>query len=174
MIRQTLAFLCLTAMTATAAETTNFSGTWQFSPSKSKNVGMMSQMAMTQTIDQSNAALDVTTHTTFQGKDDESKTHYDLTGKASTNESPMGGPAETVSRWEAGKLLTTWTSESATTMGSPPMREIGSVCRFRFALGSSSPMARLRENAITQGVPTKDTTKPNMKKTTARIIQQRV
>lgn len=122
MIRQTLAFLCLTAIMATAAETTNFSGTWQFSPSKSKNVGMMSQMAMTQTIDQSNAALDVTTHTAFQGKDDESKTHYDLTGKASTNESPMGGPAETVSKWEAGKLVTTWTSESAVAGGPKVVR----------------------------------------------------
>lgn len=122
MIRHTLAFLCLTAMMATAAETTNFSGTWQFSPSKSKNVGMMSQMAMTQTIDQSNAALDVTTHTTFQGKDDDSKTHYDLTGKASNNESPMGGPAETVSKWEAGKLVTTWTSESAVAGGPKVVR----------------------------------------------------
>lgn len=122
MIRQTLALLCLTAMMATAAETTNFSGTWQFSPGKSKNVGMMSQMAMTETIDQSNAAFDVTTHTTFQGKDDESKTHYDLTGNASTNQSPMGGPAETVSKWEAGKLVTTWTSESAVAGGPKVVR----------------------------------------------------
>ena len=122
MIRQTLAFLCLTAMMASTAETTNFSGTWQFSPSTSKNVGMMSQMAMTQTIAQSSVALDVTTHTTFQGKDDESKTHYDLTGKASTNESPMGGPAQTVSKWDAGKLVTTWTSESAVAGGPKVIR----------------------------------------------------
>lgn len=122
MIRQTLAFLCLTAMMAAAVETTNFSGTWQFNPSKSKNVGMMSQMAMTQNIDQSNAALDVTTHTNFQGKEDESKTHYDLTGKISINESPMGGPAETISKWDGGKLVTTWTSESAVAGGPKVIR----------------------------------------------------
>jgi hypothetical protein len=122
MIRQTLAFLCLAAVTTVAAETTNFSGSWQFNPSKSKNVGMMSQMAMTQRIDQSDSVLDVTTHTTFQGRDDESKTHYDLTGKASTNDSPMGGPAETVSKWEAGKLVTTWTSESAVAGGPKVVR----------------------------------------------------
>jgi hypothetical protein len=109
-------------MMASTAETTNFSGTWQFSPSTSKNVGMMSQMAMTQTIAQSSVALDVTTHTTFQGKDDESKTHYDLTGKASTIESPMGGPAQTVSKWDAGKLVTTWTSESAVAGGPKVIR----------------------------------------------------
>ncbi len=122
MIRKALAFLCLAAVTTVAAETTTFSGSWQFNPSKSKNVGMMSQMAMIQRIDQSDTALDVTTQTTFQGKNDESKTHYDLTGKASTNESPMGGPAETVSRWEAGKLVTTWTSESAVAGGPKVIR----------------------------------------------------
>lgn len=26
---------------------------------------------------------------------------------------PMGGPAETVSKWEDGNLVTTWTSDSA-------------------------------------------------------------
>jgi hypothetical protein len=59
----------------------DFSGPWQFNPEKSKNVGMMSQMKMTQTIEQSDSSLDVATHGTFQGRDEDSKTHYDLTGK---------------------------------------------------------------------------------------------
>lgn len=114
--------LGLTAWAAFAAERANFSGSWQFNPEKSKNIGMMAQMKMIQTIEQSDTALDVTSHTTFQGKDDDSKTHYDLSGKPATNESPMAGPAETVTKWEAGKLVTTWTSESAVAGGPKVVR----------------------------------------------------
>ena len=112
-LKQMIVFLCVTAVLAIAAERPNFSGSWQFNPEKSKNVGMMSQMKMVQAIEQSEAALVVTTHATLQGKDDDSRTQYDLTGKPATNESPMGGPAETVTKWQGGKLVTTWTSESA-------------------------------------------------------------
>ena len=121
-LKHLIAMFCLTTGVALAAQPTNFSGTWQFNPEKSKNVGMMSQMKMIQTIEQSDTALDVTSHTTFQGKDDDSKTHYDLNGKPATNESPMGGPAETVSKWEGGKLVTTWTSESAVAGGPKVVR----------------------------------------------------
>ena len=116
-LKQMIVFLCVTAVLAIAAERPNFSGSWQFNPEKSKNVGMMSQMKMVQAIEQSEAALVVTTHATLQGKDDDSRTQYDLTGKPATNESPMGGPAETVTKWQGGKLVTTWTSESAVAGG---------------------------------------------------------
>src|SRR5260370_27410818 len=115
--------LCLTATGAFAQNHSDFSGAWQFNPEKSKNVGMMSQMKMTQTIEQSASSLDTTTHTTYQGRDEDSKTHYDLTGKAATNESPMGGPSETISKWDGGKLLTTWTSESAVAGGPKVVRK---------------------------------------------------
>ncbi|HET6178215.1 MAG TPA: hypothetical protein VFE61_14865, partial [Candidatus Sulfotelmatobacter sp.] len=105
-VKHLILTLCLTAGVAFAADHANFSGSWQFNPEKSKNVGMMSQMKMNQTIGQSDTALDVTTHTTFQGNGDDSSTHYDLTGKPATNESPMGGPAETVTKWQGGKLVT--------------------------------------------------------------------
>src|SRR5258708_28874266 len=108
-----ISVLCLTTMSAFAAKHSDFSGPWQFAPEKSKNIGMMAQMKMIETVEQSDASLDVTTHTTFQGRDEDSKTHLDLTGKPATNESPMGGPSETVSKWDGGKLITTWTSESA-------------------------------------------------------------
>ena len=117
-----IAFLCATAIAAFAGQRTDFSGSWQFNPEKSKNVGMMSQMKMIQNIEQSSTTLDVTTRTTFQGKDDESKTHYDLTGKPATNESPMSGPAETVTKWESGKLVSTWSSESAVAGGPKVVR----------------------------------------------------
>jgi hypothetical protein len=96
-----------------AAEQTDFSGTWDFSTEKSKNIGMMAQMKLSLTIQQSGTALDITAHSTYQGKDQDSKTHLDLTGSPATNESPMGGPNETVSKWDGDKLVTTWTGESA-------------------------------------------------------------
>ena len=68
------------------------------------------------------AAAFAAQHTTFQGKDDDSKTHYDLTGKPATNDSPMGGPAETVTKWQADKLVTIWTSESAIAGGPKVVR----------------------------------------------------
>lgn len=114
--------LVLTAGAAFASDHANFSGSWQFNPEKSKNIGMMSQMKMIQTISQSDTALDVTTHTNFQGQDQESNTHYDLSGKSATNESPMGGPADTLAKWNAGKLVTTWTSESAVAGGPKVVR----------------------------------------------------
>jgi|SRR5215469_4810186 len=121
-IKLLIAVVCLTTVTAFATKHTDCSGSWQFSPDKSKNIGMMAQMKMTQTIEQSDLSLDVTTHTTFQGRDEDSKTHYDLTGKPATNESPMGGPSETVSKWDGGKLVTTWTSESAVAGGPKVVR----------------------------------------------------
>ena len=121
-LKHWLAMLCVTAGVALAAEHANFSGSWEFHPEKSKNVGMMSQMKMIQAIEQSQTVLDVNTRTTFQGKDDDSKAHYDLTGKPVSNESPMGGPAETVTKWQAGKLVTTWTSETAIAGGPKVVR----------------------------------------------------
>ena len=114
--------VCLTAMTAFAAKHTDFSGTWQLNSERSKNIGMMAQMKMTQAIEQTNTALDVTTHTTFQGRDDDSKSHFDLAGKPVTNEAPMQGPSETVSKWEDAKLVTTWTSQSAVAGGAKVVR----------------------------------------------------
>ena len=114
--------LCLMSLTALAAKHTDFSGSWKLNPEKSKNIGMMAQMTMVQTIEQTDTALDVTTHTNFQGRDDDSKTHYDLTGKATTNELPMSGPSETTCKWDGAKLVSTWTSESAVAGGPKVVR----------------------------------------------------
>jgi len=105
--------ICLVSLAAFAAGQADFSGSWEFNTEKSKNIGMMTQMKMSVTIQQSEAAFDITAHSTFQGKDRESKTHFDLTANPATNESPMGGPNETISKWEADKLVTTWTGPSA-------------------------------------------------------------
>lgn len=115
--------LCLAATGAFAQKHSDFSGAWQFSPEKSKNLGMMAQMKMTLTVEQTDVSLDTTTHTTYQSRDEDSKTHYDLTGKPATNESPMGGPSETISKWDGAKLVTTWTSESAVAGGPKVVRK---------------------------------------------------
>jgi len=105
--------ILLLGLAASAATPPDFSGTWAFIPEKSKNIDMMSEMKMTQTIEQSSVSLDVTANTTYQGDSQQMKTHYDLTGKPATNDSPMAGPSETVSKWDGEKLVTTWTSKGA-------------------------------------------------------------
>lgn len=139
--------MCLIAMTALAAKHPDLSGAWQLNPEKSKNIGMMSQMTMTQTIQQTDTALDVTTHTNFQGRDDDNKTHFDLTGKPVTNEAPMQGQSETVSKWKGEKLVTTWTSESAVAGGAKVVRTEtlslspdGKTMTLQSARGSNSPV----------------------------------
>lgn len=111
------AFVCLVTVAAFAAKRSDFGGTWEFNPGKSKNVGMMMQVKMTDSIQQTDSALDETAHTVFQGADQEMKTHYDLSGNPANNDSPMEGPSETVSRWDGDRLVTTWTSQSAVAGG---------------------------------------------------------
>ncbi|MBA3963648.1 MAG: hypothetical protein H0X40_17360 [Chthoniobacterales bacterium] len=105
--------LGLVSLSLFAAEPPDFSGTWEFNAEKSKNVGMMSQMKMTATVQQTATAVDITTHSNFMGKDSEGKTHFDLTGAPTTNDAPMGGPNETISKWDGNKLVTTWKGQSA-------------------------------------------------------------
>lgn len=108
-----IAVVGLAGLTAASAAETDFSGTWEFNTEKSNNIGMMTQMKMSLSIQQSDTALDISANSTYQGKDQENKTHLDLTGKSVTNESPMGGPNVTVSNWDGTKLVTTWTGQSA-------------------------------------------------------------
>lgn len=108
-----LAFVCLSTLTAFAARRPDFSGTWEFNTVKSKNIGMMAQAKLTATLQQTEDALEADTHSSFGGNERDLKTHYDLTGKAASNESPMAGPSQTVSKWDGTKLVTTWTSDNA-------------------------------------------------------------
>lgn len=112
-IRVVMLLICAAAILAFAGQGPDFSGTWIFSPPKSRDIGMMSQMTMTQSIVQSASALDVTATTAYQNKDDRITTHYDLTGKPAINDSPMAGPSETVSHWNGSSVVTTWTSDGA-------------------------------------------------------------
>jgi hypothetical protein len=117
-----LAFVCLMTIAAFAAKRPDFAGSWELNPAKSKNLGMMMQAKMTDTIQQTESALDETAHSTFQGSDQQMKTHYDLTGKPANNDSPMAGPSKTVSKWDGDRLVTTWTSQSAVAGGPQVVR----------------------------------------------------
>jgi len=105
----------LAALAVVAAKTPDFSGTWELNPKKGENIGMMTAMKMSEVIQQTETSLDIRDHANFQGQESDTKTHYDLTGKGVTNESPMAGPSETVSKWQGTSLVTTWTSQSAVT-----------------------------------------------------------
>jgi hypothetical protein len=115
--------LCLIAPVVLAQKRPDFSGSWEFNAQKSKNVGMMAQMKIVETIEQSDTSLDAKGHSTYQGRDQETKTLYDLSGKPVTNDSPMAGPSETVSKWDGAKLVTIWTSESAVAGGPKVVRQ---------------------------------------------------
>jgi hypothetical protein len=145
--------LCLSTL-AMAVKATNFAGTWQFAAKQSKNVGMMAEMKMTRTIEQSASSIDVTTRTSFQGRDEDSKTHFDLTGKEGTNPSPMGGTAQTVSKWSGGKLITTWTSDSAIAGGPKVVRTEtwslspdGKLLTVESVRGSNPPLVMVFEKS---------------------------
>jgi hypothetical protein len=117
-----LTLMCLVGVAAFAAKRPDFAGSWEFNAAKGKNIGMMTQVKMTQTIQQTDAAMEVLSHSTFQGSDQDLRTHYDLTGKPIANESPMAGPSETISKWDGDKLVTNWTSQSAVAGGEKVVR----------------------------------------------------
>jgi len=112
-MRKVLPALLLGALMASAATPTDFSGTWEFNPGKSKNVGMMSAMQSTAVIQQNAAMLTEKDHSVFNGQPSDHENRYDLKGKDAPNDDFMGVKNVTVSHWEDGKLITTWTSEGA-------------------------------------------------------------
>jgi hypothetical protein len=103
--------LILTAVAAVGKA--DFSGTWIFNPAKSKNIGMMSGLQLTTTINQNGSTLTIRDASTFNGQESSRETHYDLTGKPMRNQTFMGENAETVTRWAGSNLVTTWKTEGA-------------------------------------------------------------
>jgi hypothetical protein len=93
--------------------TTNFSGTWVLNTGKSRNLGMMAALENTLTISQTPTALVIKDDSSFQGQKNSRELRYDLTGRVTTNEGPMGDRSDTVAKWTGGKLVTTWTRDGA-------------------------------------------------------------
>jgi len=71
-----------------------FSGKWELNPSKSKNIGMMSQMKLIATIQQTTDDLIIGNATTFNDKQSMSEIRLNFAGKPVTNKNPMEAPAE--------------------------------------------------------------------------------
>jgi hypothetical protein len=71
---------------------------------------MMAQMKMIATIRQTATELVISNVTTFNGQEGKNEIRLDLTGKPVPNKNPMEAPAETVTKWDGPKLVTTWTS----------------------------------------------------------------
>jgi hypothetical protein len=90
---------------------TDFSGTWSLNVSKSKNIGMMSSMQITLTIKQTANELVISEISKFNGQEQKRELHYDLGGKPSPNNGPMGDPNDTLTKSVGQTLETTWTQE---------------------------------------------------------------
>jgi hypothetical protein len=101
------------AMAASAQSLPNFSGRWVMNPAKGKNLGMMVALKDTLAISQTATELVIHDTSSFQGRDNTREVRYDLSGKAVSNEGPMGDHNETAAKWIAGKLVTTWTRDGA-------------------------------------------------------------
>lgn len=107
------AVLCALALGATAQSAPDFSGTWVLNTSKGKNLGMVAAIKETVVIRQT-ADKFVAEHTsTFMLDTTKRTVTYDLAGKPVPNEGAMGDKADTVAKFEDGRLVVTWTGEGA-------------------------------------------------------------
>src|SRR5215471_6349413 len=86
------------AVITEATAPTDFQGVWDFNPARSKNVGMMSGLRLTSTIKQTDTMLIISESSVFNGQEQMNEVRYDLTGKTVSNERPMSGRNETVSK----------------------------------------------------------------------------
>jgi hypothetical protein len=114
MIRIAIALSALAMTTLAMAQAKpDFGGTWVLNNQKGKNLGMVAavkeKVVATQTADK--LALDIAA--TFQNDTTKRVVTYDLAGKPVENQGAMGDKAETVAKWDAGKLVVTWTAEGA-------------------------------------------------------------
>ena len=125
--------------------TPDFSGEWQFSPGKSTNVGMMSMMKINAKVRQTADLLVVTTVSVFNGAEQTMENRFDITGKPVENWTPLSSKAQTVSHWQDGRLVTTWTQPGAPT-GSEDAR---TETRYLSADGKTMTVESAREEAST-------------------------
>jgi hypothetical protein len=128
-------FVIGTIVAATAGlhgqSTPDFAGKWVLNPAKSKNLGMMAALEDTLTISQTPTELAIKDDSSFQGQQGSRELHYNLAGKATTNEGPMGDRNETVAKWAGGKLVTTWTRDGAVAGTTSVMTETRSLSADR-------------------------------------------
>jgi len=98
---------------AQAADPPDFSGTWVLNTDKGENLGMVSAVKETVVIAQTAQKITIDHTSVFMGNTTKRQVNYDLAGKPVQNEGAMGDKADTVAKWADGKLVATWTGESA-------------------------------------------------------------
>lgn len=113
MHRMLLALALACAMPLAAASLPDFRGEWKFNPGKGQNLGGMSALKQTLSIEQTAQRLVVHSHASMMGNTLDHDEAFDLTGTAVPNDDPMGNHATTESRWDGATLVTTWKSEGA-------------------------------------------------------------
>lgn len=91
----------------------DFSGTWELNTDKGENLGMMKAVKETIVATQSEDKIVFAMTDVFGGTTTERTITYDLNGQTMQNKAAMGADSETVSSWDAGKLVTIWTAEGA-------------------------------------------------------------
>lgn len=101
------------AAAAVAQSPPDFSGTWLLNNSKGKNLGMVAAVKEKVVISQTADKLTANFESTFMMNTTKRSVTYDLKGGPVPNEGAMGDKAETVAKWDGGKLVVTWTSEGA-------------------------------------------------------------
>lgn len=143
--------LVVLAAAVSAQPQPNFSGTWVLNTAKSQNLGMMAALKDTLTISQSAQALVIHDVSSFQGQENTRELRYDLAGKATSNDGPMGDRNDTVAQWVAGKLVATWTRDGAVAGTKTVMTETRSISpdgrtmSVESARGASAPMIMVFE-----------------------------
>lgn len=108
-----LAVAALSGAPTLAQSPADFGGTWELNTDKGKNLGMVKAVDEIVVIKQTPEKLIADFSSTFMLKTTKRQVVYDLAGKPVPNEGPMGDKAETVAKWDGGKLVVTWTGEGA-------------------------------------------------------------
>jgi hypothetical protein len=103
-----LALALLAAPLCAHAGAPDFAGRWVFSAAKSRNVGMMAQVAVSTQVTQSTGRVVVDDTSQFGGRTYLEHTVYDLAGGVSTNASPMTGASTGHSHWDGAALTSDW------------------------------------------------------------------
>jgi hypothetical protein len=103
----------LLATAAHAATPPDFTGSWQLNAAKSTNLGPMASMGYSSVITQTPDVMTVRSTTTMMGQTQTQETRYALHGEPTANANYMGDAAQTVSRWDEGRVVTTWISPGA-------------------------------------------------------------
>ena len=132
----------LLALAAAAQAATDFSGTWVLNNDKGKNLGMVAAVKETIVIRQTADKYVAEHSSTFMMKTETRTVTYDLTGKPVPNEGAMGDKAETVAKWDGGKLVVTWSAEGAV----PGTKSVKTETRSLSADGKTMTVVNSRPN----------------------------